>query len=173
MKEAVLPFKRFEGSDTLLGPEMKSTGEVMGIENDVAGAFAKAQEAAGFRLDRPGKALVLSAAEAAGKTQKLFSELADKGIDILVSKEFRDSAAGIDCPACVDSPEQIGNHRDIRLVLDPGACKTPGSRQFRHYALAHNLPYFTTQRSCELAVQAVQGERRLYEFRPDLQSFTA
>lgn len=173
VKEAVLPFKRFAGSDTLLGPEMKSTGEVMGIENDVASAFAKAQEAAGFRLDRPGKALVLSATEAAGKTQKLFSELADKGIDILVSKEFRDSAAGLDCPACVDSPQQIGNHRDIRLVLDPGACKTPGSRQFRHYALAHNLPYFTTQRSCELAVQAVQGERRLYEFRPNLQSFTA
>ena len=175
VKEAVLPFKRFEGSDTLLGPEMKSTGEVMGIENDVASAFAKAQEAAGFRLDRPGKALVLSAAEAAGKTPQLLSALADKGIDILVSRQLRDSAAGTDIEfsACLESPEQITDHSDIRLVLDPGSCKTPGSRQFRQYALAHNLPYFTTQRSCELAVQAVKGDRMLYGSRPDLQSFTA
>jgi carbamoyl-phosphate synthase large subunit len=62
-KVSVLPFKRFGCSDPLLGPEMKSTGEVMGFGRETAHAFARAQEAAGFDLGRDGAALVLSLPE--------------------------------------------------------------------------------------------------------------
>ena len=53
VKEAVLPFDRFAGADALLGPEMRSTGEVMGVAADFPTAFAKAQAAAGARCPRP------------------------------------------------------------------------------------------------------------------------
>src|SRR5258708_16167162 len=56
VKEAVLPFDRFEGSDAVLGPEMRSTGEVMGIARDFPAAFAKAQAAAGVPLPSEGTA---------------------------------------------------------------------------------------------------------------------
>ena len=68
VKGAVLPFKRFENCDPLLGPEMKSTGEVMGFGRNVVHAFARAQEAAGFGLDRDGAVLVLSLPDGARTT---------------------------------------------------------------------------------------------------------
>src|ERR1700677_2937662 len=58
VKEAVLPFNRFEGADALLGPEMRSTGEVMGIARDFPTAFAKAQAAAGVPLPRGGTVFI-------------------------------------------------------------------------------------------------------------------
>ena len=58
VKEAVLPFDRFEGSDALLGPEMRSTGEVMGIARDFPTAFAKAQAAAGRAAAREGTVFI-------------------------------------------------------------------------------------------------------------------
>src|SRR3712207_2899941 len=58
VKEAVMPFNRFSGSDSLLGPEMRSTGEVMGIAYDFPAAFAKAQAAAGASLPQGGTAFI-------------------------------------------------------------------------------------------------------------------
>ena len=58
VKEAVLPFDRFEGADVLLGPEMRSTGEVMGVARDFPTAFAKAQAAAGAALPDAGTAFI-------------------------------------------------------------------------------------------------------------------
>src|SRR5690349_8807484 len=58
VKEAVLPFDRFEGSDAVLGPEMRSTGEVMGVARDFPTAFAKAQAAAGVPLPQSGTAFI-------------------------------------------------------------------------------------------------------------------
>jgi carbamoyl-phosphate synthase large subunit len=55
VKEVVLPFSKFAGADTLLGPEMRSTGEVMGIDYDFASSYAKAQIAAGQRLPQEGE----------------------------------------------------------------------------------------------------------------------
>jgi carbamoyl-phosphate synthase large subunit len=59
VKEVVLPFNKFPGADTLLGPEMRSTGEVMGIDYDFASSYAKAQIAAGQKLPMSGGHLVL------------------------------------------------------------------------------------------------------------------
>lgn len=54
----MLPFNKFAGCDTLLGPEMRSTGEVMGIDKTFAGAYAKASIAAGMKLPKSGKVLL-------------------------------------------------------------------------------------------------------------------
>jgi carbamoylphosphate synthase large subunit len=59
VKEVVLPFNKFPGADTLLGPEMRSTGEVMGIDYDFASSYAKAQIAAGQKLPMSGGCAVL------------------------------------------------------------------------------------------------------------------
>src|SRR5690606_9555090 len=58
VKEAIFPFAKFQGVDPILGPEMRSTGEVMGVGRDFGAAFARAQEAAGIRAPQPGKAFV-------------------------------------------------------------------------------------------------------------------
>ncbi len=60
VKEAVLPFNRFLGSDTILGPEMKSTGEVMGVDNSFGLAYAKSQLASGFEIPKPGSRIFIS-----------------------------------------------------------------------------------------------------------------
>ncbi len=154
VKEAVLPFDRFPGVDTLLGPEMKSTGEVMGIDMDFGRAYAKAQIGAGQRLPTTGavfisvqdsdKAAVLTAARqfaeigftilATRGTQKYFVE---NGIDCAVINKVSGGR-----PHVVDA---IMN-REIQIVINTGTGdKTrKDGYMIRRTALKFNIPYATT-----------------------------
>jgi carbamoyl-phosphate synthase large subunit len=85
VKEAVFPFARFPGVDILLGPEMKSTGEVMGLDRDFALAFAKSQLGAGIDLPRAGTLFVSVRDEDKAKMLPVVKRLADLGFKVLAT----------------------------------------------------------------------------------------
>jgi carbamoyl-phosphate synthase large subunit len=154
VKEAVLPFDRFPHVDTLLGPEMKSTGEVMGIDTDFGAAYAKAQLGAGQNLPVEGcvfisvgdrdKAAILDVARrfhelgfailATGGTSRF---LADKGV---ATQEINKVSQGR--PHVVDA---IKNN-EIQLVINTGSGDTSRRDGFaiRQTALKFKIPYTTT-----------------------------
>ena len=154
VKEAVFPFIKFPGVDTLLGPEMKSTGEVMGIDYNFGKAFAKAQLGAGVKLPRSGKIFV-SVKDADKKqilepTRKLinagFSVMAtsgtaaflnDNGIQAEHVNKVKDGR-----PHCVDAIKS----REICMVFNTtlGAQSVADSYSIRRSALMHEVAYFTT-----------------------------
>jgi carbamoyl-phosphate synthase large subunit len=154
VKEAVLPFNRFPDVDTLLGPEMKSTGEVMGIDEDLGSAYAKAQLGAGQNLpldgtvfvsikdrDKPGALIV-----ARGLHEIGFSLMTTRGTGAyfhsngLPSRVINKVSAGR--PHVVDA---ITN-REIQLVINTGfgnETKRDGYH-LRRAAIKYNIPYTTT-----------------------------
>src|SRR4029079_11476462 len=86
VKEAVLPFDRFEGSDAVLGPEMRSTGEVMGVARDFPTAFAKAQAAAGSSLPSAGTVFItVTDADKPGAVA-IAQQLYDLGFKIIATR---------------------------------------------------------------------------------------
>jgi carbamoyl-phosphate synthase large subunit len=155
VKEAVFPFNKFPGVDTLLGPEMKSTGEVMGVGRTFGEAFVKSQIAANARLPKPGKALITvkqadkpKAIEVAGLLHELgFTLLATRGTaaDIL--------AAGIPVTAVNKVNEgrphivdMIKNNEIVLIVntVDEKRTAIQDSRSIRTSALAQKITLFTT-----------------------------
>ena len=183
VKEAVFPFNRFPGVDTLLGPEMRSTGEVMGIDTDFPMAYAKAQLAAGQRLplsgtvfisvrdaDKPGivrPAQLLQALGftilATGGTQRYLAEHGVQAVRVNKVLEGR--------PHVVDA---IANG-EVQLVFNTteGAAAIRDSRSIRQQALASGVPYFTTLAGAEAAALAIRAlKERPLEVRP-LQEYIA
>ena len=172
-KVSVLPFKRFGLSDPLLGPEMKSTGEVMGFGRETAHAFARAQEAAGFDLGRDGAALVLSLPECQGEgavPPRMVRNLAARGIPILAPEALCERLRAGGATGVRGFAPDAGARNGVRIVLDPAPRIDPVSRAARRFALRHDLPCFTTQRSCDLAVEVLTRGAGPEDFRHDLQT---
>src|SRR5947208_11582408 len=167
VKEAVFPFARFPGVDTVLGPEMKSTGEVMGIDRNFAIAFAKSQIGGGSRLPRAGTVFV--SVRDADKPRVL------EAVRLLVSLGFRIIAAsgtqrylaeqGLPAgrinkvlegrPHIVDA---IANG-EVQLVFNTteGATALADSRSLRRAALLHKVPYYTTLSGAIAAAQGIKA----------------
>ena len=167
VKEAVFPFARFPGVDTVLGPEMKSTGEVMGIDHSFAVAFAKSQIGGGARLPRAGtvfvsvkdvdKQRILDAVRllsaigfkviATGGTQRY---LVEQGVP---AEKINKVAEGR--PHIVDA---IRNG-DVALVFNTteGALALADSRSLRRAALLHKVPYYTTLSGAVAAAQGIKA----------------
>ncbi|MDA1090043.1 MAG: carbamoyl-phosphate synthase large subunit [Proteobacteria bacterium] len=167
VKEAVFPFARFPGVDILLGPEMKSTGEVMGIDTDFERAFAKSQLGAGNRLPVDGTAFIsvkdrdkdaaaalakrLSglgfALMATGGTQEF---LAGQGLDVIRVNKVQEGA-----PHCVEAITSGG----VQLVINTtaGAQAISDSYTIRRSALVHNIPHYTTMTGAAAAVGAIEA----------------
>ncbi|MCF3936564.1 carbamoyl-phosphate synthase large subunit [Acuticoccus sp. M5D2P5] len=181
VKEAVFPFARFPDVDTVLGPEMKSTGEVMGIDRSFAMAFTKSQMAAGNGLPKSGTVFV-SVRDADKPTiRKVAADLVEQGFSLLAtSGTQRDlEANGIPCkrvnkvsegrPHIVDA---IKNGA-VQLVLNTaeGPQSLTDSRDMRRAALFHKVPYYTTLAGALAAVEgiALQDSQEL-EVRP-MQSY--
>jgi carbamoyl-phosphate synthase large subunit len=168
VKEAVFPFIKFPDVDTLLGPEMKSTGEVMGIDRTFGTAFAKAQIGAGMILPRSGKVFlsvrdedkegVLPAAE--GLKRCGFSLVATHGTAAFLT------ANGLPC----DTVRKVNEGRphvadlirngEIALVINTplGAQSKADSYYIRRASLVYNIPYFTTlaaARAVSLAISSL------------------
>ncbi|MFO1524422.1 MAG: carbamoyl-phosphate synthase large subunit [Turneriella sp.] len=164
VKEVVLPFKKFSGADTILGPEMKSTGEVMGIGRTVPEAFFKAQFAAGQKL--PAKGTIFVSVNDAAKAPLIPSlkNAAAAGYRILATDgtAVRLSEAGITTervnkvhegrPHVVDSVKS----GDVQLIINiPTDVKTRNDAlEIRLAALQYSIPYFTT---VEAAREALIG----------------
>ena len=154
VKEAVFPFARFPGVDILLGPEMRSTGEVMGLDSDYAMAFAKAQLGAGNHLPRDGTVFISvndNDKPAIVEAARTFSGLGFKIIATGGTQRFL-NGEGITCarinkvlegrPHIEDA---IRNHQ-VQLVINTtqGAKALSDSRSLRQAALANRISYTTT-----------------------------
>jgi carbamoyl-phosphate synthase large subunit len=170
VKEVVFPFVKFDNVDTILGPEMRSTGEVMGIDATFAGAFAKSQRAAGMPMPAGGTAF-LSVREAdkpacADIAQRLvalgFELVATHGTAAYLRRSGL-AVRGINKvmegrPHCVDALE----NREISFVVNTteGSQAIRDSQSLRRAALTGGIAYFTTIRGARAALEAIAFEKR-------------
>ena len=170
VKEAVLPFARFPGVDTLLGPEMRSTGEVMGSDANFHRAFLKAQLGAGTVLPTSGKAfLSIKEADKTAQLTEAAQTLIDLGFSIVATRGTASflKTGGIHCevvnkvyegrPNIVDTMKDGG----IVLVMNTteGAQAVEDSRSMRNVALMDKIPYFTTLAASHAAAFAMKVAR--------------
>jgi carbamoyl-phosphate synthase large subunit len=170
VKEAVLPFDRFAGSDAVLGPEMRSTGEVMGIARDFPTAFAKAQAAAGSHLPAEGTVFITvtdSDKPGAGGLAVLFSDLgfrivatqgtadAIRGMGVRVDEVLRKIGDG--SPNVVDGIE-LG---EVDLVINTptGSGARTDGWEIRRAAVARGVPCITTLAGGMAAARAIAAGR--------------
>ncbi len=167
VKEAVFPFARFAGVDPVLGPEMKSTGEVMGLDRDYAVAFAKSQLGAGTVL--PGKGAVFVSVRETDKDDLLGAvrDLSELGFRILATRGTRRhfAAHGIPCeqvnkvhegrPHIVD----LMKNGDVQLVFNTteGAKALADSHDIRRTCVLNRIPYYTTLAGALAATKAIQA----------------
>ncbi|NHX27693.1 carbamoyl phosphate synthase large subunit, partial [Escherichia coli] len=168
VKEAVMPFARFPGVDTILGPEMRSTGEVMGWDRSFPRAFLKAQLGAGVTLPTKGK--VFFSIKDDDKTPQLVETgaiLRELGFEIVATRGtasfLRDN--GIECDVVnkvyEGRPNVVDMLKDGNIVLvmntTEGAQAVEDSREIRSFALYDKIPYFTTAAAAHAAAQAMQS----------------
>ncbi len=170
VKEVVFPFVKFEGVDTILGPEMRSTGEVMGIDSDFARAFAKSLLAAGTRLPTSGTAFISVREADKPAVVEIARRLTNLGFAIVAThgtaaylRERGVTAKGINKvlegrPHCVDA---MDNH-EIHLVINTteGAQAIQDSQSLRRAALMNNIAYQTTLRGAKAALEAIAVTKR-------------
>ncbi len=168
VKEAVFPFARFPGVDTVLGPEMKSTGEVMGIDRSFEIAFAKSQLGGGSRLPRKGTVFV-SVRDADKDARilgavKTLNDLGFKTVATSGTQRFlveNGVAADRILKASEGRPNIVDAIRngEIQLVFNTteGAQALADSRSLRRAALLHKVPYYTTLSGAVAAAQGIKA----------------
>jgi carbamoyl-phosphate synthase large subunit len=169
VKEAVFPFSRFPGVDPILSPEMKSTGEVIGIDRDFAMAFAKSQLGAGTRLPQGGTAFV--SVKNSDKPQILpaVKELVELGFRIVATGGTQKYLSDAGLP--VERVNKVAEGRphivdkiidgEIALILNTteGWQSLKDSHSIRASALTEKVPYFTTAAASRAAAQAISAMR--------------
>jgi carbamoyl-phosphate synthase large subunit len=169
VKEAVFPFNRFPNVDTILGPEMKSTGEVMGLDSSFERAFAKSQLGAGVKLPDKGgvflsvrdgdKAAAVSVARrlidlgfSIRATRGTAARLRDAGLPVTVVNKVLEGR-----PHCVDAIRS----GEVQLVINTaaGAQSVTDSFDIRRSALTHGVPHYTTIAGARAATHAIAAMR--------------
>ena len=167
VKEAVFPFSRFPGVDTVLGPEMKSTGEVMGLDKDFPRAFAKSQLAAGMSLPAAGTVFISVKDRDKTGTVEIARRLTDLGFKLVATggtqRFLADQGLAVERinkvlegrPHCEDA---IVNG-DIHLVINTteGSQAIEDSRSIRRSALENGVPHYTTLTAAAAAVEAMEA----------------
>ena len=167
VKEVVFPFARFTNTDTILGPEMKSTGEVMGIDKTFALAFAKAQVAAGVKLSTEGLAFI----SVKDSDKKYLPEIAKKlisiGFKIVATRGTAKFLAENDIAVTIvnkiteDKPHVVDmiDRKEISLVINTteGAQATKDSFSIRRTSLMRAVTYTTTMSGAKALVDAIEA----------------
>ncbi len=165
VKEAVFPFARFPNVDTILGPEMKSTGEVMGLDASFERAFAKSQLGAGVKLPMEGCVFLSVRDSDKAATVAVARRLVEMGFSILATRgtAARLKEAGISVrttnkvlegrPHCVDAIRS----GEIQMVINTasGAQTVADSFDIRRSALTHGVPHYTTIAGARAAAHAI------------------
>jgi carbamoyl-phosphate synthase large subunit len=170
VKEAVLPFDRFEGSDAVLGPEMRSTGEVMGIARDFPTAFAKAQAAAGCPLPLHGTVFIsVTDADKAGAFA-IAERLHENGFRILATRGTAEAIARMGIPAQALNKVSEGSPHvldwiergDVDLVVNTptGSGARTDGWQIRRAAVTRGVPCLTTLAAGVSAARAISSARQ-------------
>jgi carbamoyl-phosphate synthase large subunit len=170
VKEAVLPFDRFEGADAVLGPEMRSTGEVMGIARDFPTAFAKAQAAAGVPLPRKGTVFITVTDSDKAGASGIAQTLHDNGFRILATRGTAEAIARMGVP--VERLNKLGEgsphvldwieHGDVDLVVNTptGVGARTDGWEIRRAAVMHGIPCLTTLSAGVSAARAIARARQ-------------
>jgi carbamoyl-phosphate synthase large subunit len=167
VKEAVFPFVKFPGVDTILGPEMKSTGEVMGVGKTFGEAFVKSQLGAGTRLPRSGRAFISVKQSDKPRAVEVARSLATLGFELLATKGTAAAikAAGLACRAVNKVAEGRPNivdmikNEEVALVINSVEERRNAiadSRYIRTSALLGRVTTFTTIAAAEAAVEGMQ-----------------
>ena len=165
VKEAVFPFARFTGVDTILGPEMKSTGEVMGLDASFERAFAKAQLGAGVKLPEAGTVFLSVRDSDKGGLVPMARRLVDMGFSIMATRgtasRIRDAGLAVKVvnkvlegrPHCVDSIQS----GEVQLVINTAGSPQSVADSFdiRRTALTQGVPHYTTIAGAKAAVHAI------------------
>ena len=167
VKEAVFPFNKLTGADLLLSPEMKSTGEVMGISDNFGMAFAKSQSAAKNDLPKAGKVFIslcdldkeFAPSIAKGLTENGFTVVATGGTHKIISD------SGVECEKVLKVSEGRPNiidlltNGDISMAINTSEAKESSKddgKEIRRSVLRMNVPYFTTVAAANAAVEAIR-----------------
>jgi carbamoyl-phosphate synthase large subunit len=165
VKEAVLPFARFAGADSVLGPEMKSTGEVMGIAADFPAAFGKAQAAAGVSLPAEGTVFItVTDGDKAAATQ-LAARFHDLGFRIIATKGTAQAISRMGIPVrainkiAEGSPHVVDyiRNEEVDLVINTptgGGARSDGY-EIRSAAVRKGIPCLTTMTGASAAARAI------------------
>ncbi|MCK5446132.1 MAG: carbamoyl phosphate synthase large subunit, partial [Rhodospirillaceae bacterium] len=167
VKEAVFPFARFPGVDIILGPEMKSTGEVMGLDDTFEKAFAKSQLGAGTRLPLEGTVFLSVKNEDKQAITKIAKKLVDLGFDLIATggTQTHLEGEGIACtrinkvlegrPHCEDAIVS----GEVQLVINTteGAQSIADSFSIRRSALTKEVPHYTTMAGADAAAEAIRA----------------
>ena len=167
VKEAVFPFVKFPGVDTILGPEMKSTGEVMGVGKSFGEAFVKSQLGAGTRLPRSGRAFISVKQSDKPRAVEVARSLAAMGFELLATKGTAAAikAVGLECRAVNKVAEGRPNivdmikNEEVALVINSVEERRNAiadSRYIRTSALLGRVTTFTTIAAAEAAVEGMQ-----------------
>ncbi len=167
VKEAVFPFARFLGVDPALGPEMRSTGEVMGIDRDFAIAFAKSQIGAGQKLPLTGTVFVSVKESDKARIVAPVKDLAAMGFQIIATRGTKRhlEANGVRCesinkvlegrPHVVDAIK----NGEVNLVFNTteGSKALSDSKDIRRSALLQHVPYYTTLAGAVAVTRAIKA----------------
>ena len=167
VKEAVFPFARFPGVDTVLGPEMKSTGEVMGLDRNFEIAFAKSQLGGGTRVPRSGTVFVSVRDDDKPRIIETLRMLVDLGFRIIATSGTQRYLDEQGVPAAKINKVLEGRphivdaikNGEVQLVFNTteGAQALADSRSLRAAALLHKVPYYTTLSGAVAAARGIKA----------------
>jgi carbamoyl-phosphate synthase large subunit len=169
VKESVFPFRKFAGVDIVLGPEMRSTGEVMGVSETFEMAFAKSQLAAGTVLPEKGNVFLSLSSRQKDRSVEIGQSLFDLGFSILATSGTADrlEAAGIPVTRVRKIAEGHPNlidyikNGDVQLIVNTPSGK--GARtdegKIRATAVQHGIPCITTITGATVAIRAMEAQR--------------
>ena len=170
IKEAVFPFTRFPGVDTILGPEMKSTGEVMGLDTDFGHAFAKSQIAGGNHVPVTGNVFISVKNQDKNSTIEIARRLIETNFNILATRGTADHLTknGIKVktinkvlegrPHVVDA--MTNNEIDLVINTTEGSQSISDSYSLRRTALTQGIPYYTTLAGARAALMVIESMSR-------------
>jgi carbamoyl-phosphate synthase large subunit len=169
VKEAVLPFSRFAGADSVLGPEMKSTGEVMGIAADFPTAFGKAQAAAGVSLPQEGTVFITVTDTDKPAATQIAARFHDLGFQIVATAGTSQAVSAMGVPVtrinkiAEGSPHVVDWIREGRVDLVINTPTGSGARtdgyEIRTAAVRRGIPCITTMTGASAAVRAIAAQR--------------
>jgi carbamoyl-phosphate synthase large subunit len=169
VKEAVFPFNKFPGVDPVLGPEMRSTGEVMGVGRTFAEAMLKSQLGAGSRLPTKGNVVLTVKNADKARTVKVASDLVNLGFTLSATKGTAAAIAEAGIPVKLCNKVKDGRPHiadmikagEVQLVfttVDETRTAIADSRYIRTAAIANRVTYYTTMAGCEAATEALKHE---------------
>jgi carbamoyl-phosphate synthase large subunit len=171
VKEAVMPFDRFENVDPVLGPEMKSTGEVMGIDPDLGAAVAKSQFAAGQKLPKEGAVFISVQDTDKDSALSVAKDFVDMGFTIRATRGTSQFLNENGVPAQMIKKVSAGRphvvdavtNNEIQLILNTGSSSQTkkDGYEIRRAAIKYKIPYATTTDGTKAICKAIQAIKKV------------